>query len=138
MKLSKMNYYYEVKGIGNRRKTIENIAKNALNATMIVPSSDNNESKYKVKLFPHHPLVSEIGTKLATDYYPQIDFAVAWRYDPLIDEFRLNARACPQSNIDLSFVMKKFPNGGGHPKVGACTIPSGSTFRTFFENVHKS
>lgn len=115
-------------------KTIQNITttEHTFDVVMMVPPSDG--SKYNVKLFSHHALVSNIGNKMGYRYDSLINFAVG--YEPPTDKYRLHTRTSSPSSciIDLSVtIMKKFPNGGGHhPKAGPCTIPNGSSFRIFF------
>lgn len=66
--------------------------------------------KYNGKLFPGRPFGSEIGNKLATNYYPRIEFTVAWRHDDAItDELRLHTRISSQPYIDLSVTVKIIP-----------------------------
>jgi oligoribonuclease NrnB/cAMP/cGMP phosphodiesterase (DHH superfamily) len=54
--------------------------------------------------------ISELGNVISSD--PNVDFAVLWRHDNVLDEFNVSLRSCDKVNV--SEIAKSF-GGGGHP-----------------------
>ena len=67
---------------------------------------------------------SEVGNRLCDD--SDIDFAVMWQYDFLLDEWWISCRGqgedTDETAIDLSEICSRFERGGGHPNAAGFTI----------------
>lgn len=69
---------------------------------------------------------SEVGNRLC-EKNPDIDFAVLWQYDFLLNEWWISCRGTGDDeeespNIDLSKICSQFERGGGHPNSAGFTI----------------
>jgi len=53
--------------------------------------------------------ISELGNVISSD--PNVDFAVLWRHDNVLDEYTVSLRSCDKANV--SEIAKSF-GGGGH------------------------
>jgi uncharacterized protein len=76
---------------------------------------------YKVAVSsPPYFLRSDVANRIVNKC--PVDFAVMYTYNFPTDEWWMSCRACDESKIDLSEIMKSLPNGGGHPKAAGFTI----------------
>jgi oligoribonuclease NrnB/cAMP/cGMP phosphodiesterase (DHH superfamily) len=68
---------------------------------------------------PPDKYVSEVGAKIANT--APVDFAVMYSYDFGKDTYKLSFRASP-GKVDLSYIAKTLPNGGGHASSAGAVI----------------
>lgn len=83
-------------------------------------------------------LVSDVGAELSRE--PETHFAVMFRYDFPSSTWYCSSRANPESDVDLTDIVKHIdPNGGGHPKASGFDIKEavGNNLHTFFKLVEK-
>jgi hypothetical protein len=101
-------------------KTYSLILKSAVDCVATAP----NGQQWKVRIVecPHFH-ASEIGNRMVLDGL--CDFAIAYRYNLLKDEWWLSCRALPSSDVNLTKIVPLFDKqGGGHAKASGMTLPS--------------
>lgn len=64
---------------------------------------------------------SDVGNELCKKY-PDVDFAVTYTYDFLLDEWWISCRASSESSQDLTKICSEFSRSGGHAKAAGFTI----------------
>lgn len=105
--------------VEQEEREISSICSRSILAEFTVPDG----TKYTVRLVgcPDH-YRSDVGNRLC-ETNPDIDFAVLWRYDFLLDEWWISCRGLEKtSKVNLAKLTKQFHRGGGHANSAGFTI----------------
>jgi oligoribonuclease NrnB/cAMP/cGMP phosphodiesterase (DHH superfamily) len=104
--------------IEQEEKEISSICSKSILTELTTP----NGQKYIVRIVgcPSN-YRSEVGNRLC-ERNPDIDFAVMWQYDFLLDEWWISCRGTKSKGINLVPLTKQFHRGGGHPNAAGFTI----------------
>ena len=104
--------------IEQEEKEISSICSKAILAELTTPGGQ----KYIVKIVSCPSTYrSEVGNRLC-ERNADIDFAVMWQYDFLLDEWWISCRGKKSKGVNLSVLTKQFQRGGGHPNSAGFTI----------------
>lgn len=119
--------------LSNEERNIQSIVKRAIPCVTKFDKPDG--SPWKVKLVEcEHMQASEVGSRLVAD--DSCDFAVAFRYDFMKNEWWLSCRAKSDNFIDLTTILPNIDKkSGGHAKAAGATIRGyeGFALSTFFK-----
>jgi oligoribonuclease NrnB/cAMP/cGMP phosphodiesterase (DHH superfamily) len=102
----KIEYYIGIGGLiqNSTMQKVISIAENALKKI------GSYQGKRVCVVTCTSEFTSELGNVISSD--PNVDFAVLWRHDNVLDQYHVSLRSCDKANV--SEIAKSF-GGGGHP-----------------------